>query len=418
MNKETLIALAALIFAFAAAMPHHSIAGYPENTEGTILTQIAFGSCAHQDKEQPIWDAVLANNPDLFVFLGDNIYGDTENMDVLSEKYALLAAKPGFQALWDSTDVVATWDDHDYGENDAGEEYPMKEESKEIFLDFWGEPNGTDRRLRDDGVYTSYMYGPKGQRVQIILLDLRWARTPLVSVTAQEYALRDELYQMGPYSPNYDRDARMLSEAQWKWLEYELRKPADIRIIGTSLPYLMFFSGWETWANFPWEWVRMNDLITKTRAGGVVFISGDTHWSEFSRLDPEPSLAARGKDDDDHSRRHWDKTYPTPEDGVEPKDIPHIMHEVEKPYAYWDLTSSGLTEEWSIIPYNQNRLGDFYFKNNFGLIKINWDFEDPQISLEIRGLENQLIMQNTIRLSELQPMSNKHKSDDYKHDDD
>src|SRR3989337_529307 len=40
------------------------------------LTRIAFGSCAKQTKDQPIWDAVLAAKPDLFVFLGDNIYGD------------------------------------------------------------------------------------------------------------------------------------------------------------------------------------------------------------------------------------------------------------------------------------------------------------------------------------------------------
>src|SRR5262245_32714787 len=55
-----------------------------------ILSRIAFGSCAKQDKPQPIWNAVVELNPQLFVFLGDNIYADTLDMDVMRAKYALL----------------------------------------------------------------------------------------------------------------------------------------------------------------------------------------------------------------------------------------------------------------------------------------------------------------------------------------
>ena len=40
------------------------------------LTRIAFGSCADEEKPQPIWDAVLAYQPQLFLFAGDNVYGD------------------------------------------------------------------------------------------------------------------------------------------------------------------------------------------------------------------------------------------------------------------------------------------------------------------------------------------------------
>ena len=61
-------------------------------------------------------------------------------MEVLKKKYQLLGAKPEFQALRKNVAVVATWDDHDYGSNDAGKEYPMKEKSKEVFLEFWSEP--------------------------------------------------------------------------------------------------------------------------------------------------------------------------------------------------------------------------------------------------------------------------------------
>ena len=82
---------------------------------GAALQRIAFGSCVHQDRPQPIWDDVLATRPDLFLFLGGNIYGDTRELAVLEREYAKLAAQPGFQRLRAATKVMATWDDHDYG---------------------------------------------------------------------------------------------------------------------------------------------------------------------------------------------------------------------------------------------------------------------------------------------------------------
>ena len=40
------------------------------------MARIAFGSCANQNAPQPIWDAVLAYRPEVFLFVGDNVYGD------------------------------------------------------------------------------------------------------------------------------------------------------------------------------------------------------------------------------------------------------------------------------------------------------------------------------------------------------
>ncbi len=83
--------------------------GRPRRPETDLLpTRIAFGSCAKQDKPQPIWDAVLSAKPELFIFLGDNVYGDTRDMEVLREKYARLAAQPGFRRLTESVPVLAT----------------------------------------------------------------------------------------------------------------------------------------------------------------------------------------------------------------------------------------------------------------------------------------------------------------------
>lgn len=92
--------------------------------ENMTLSRIALGSCAKQNLPQPIWEPILASKPNLFVFLGDNIYGDSKDMDVIRRKYAQLAAKPGYQKLRASVPILATWDDHDYGADDAGNEYP------------------------------------------------------------------------------------------------------------------------------------------------------------------------------------------------------------------------------------------------------------------------------------------------------
>ena len=220
------------------------------------LSVIAFGSCANQSKPQPIWDAVVASRPDLFVFLGDNIYADTEDMAVMRARYRQLGDNPNYQRLATRIPIIATWDDHDYGANDAGVEYPKKAESKQIFLDFFGEPANSKRRQQEGGIYTAYAYGPVDQRIQIILLDTRWDRSPLTSVSESEYAQR-RLLRIGPYTANSAPDARLLGEAQWRWLEEQLRQPAEVRILATSIPFLQEGTGWETWSNFPTEQKRL-----------------------------------------------------------------------------------------------------------------------------------------------------------------
>jgi alkaline phosphatase D len=338
--------------------PLPAVQGYLQSRQSFDV--IAFGSCAFQDADQPIWNAVLQSRPDLFVFLGDNIYGDTQDMAVLRAKYARLGAQPGYRQLQALTPVVATWDDHDYGVNDAGGDYPMKEESKQIFLDFFGEPPAGERRLRDGGIYTSYFYGPPERRVQVILLDTRFDRSPLVRVSDAEYAARKR-ENIGPYAPNLDPDARILGEDQWQWLEAQLREPATLRIVGTSIPFLQEGTGWETWENFPAERARLLALIERTEAEGVLFITGDTHRAQFSTL----AGAA--------------------------------------PYTLWEVNSSGLTENWQWAAPDKNRLGGFYAEDNYGLVRIDWSNPDPQITLEIRNTANELVMQNTLPLSELQP---------------
>ena len=242
------------------------------------LTRIAFGSCAEQADSQPIWDAILAYKPELFIFAGDNVYGDFNTADAgpLRKAYATADAIAGYNKLRDSVSHLAVWDDHDYGLNDGGGDFPHKAVSKDLFLDFWKVPPSDVRRTRE-GIYDSRIIGPPGMRVQIILLDVRWFRSPL-KLTDQRGAPGKERYL-----PDPDPAKTMLGDTQWAWLADELRKPAELRLLVSSIQVLAEGHGWERWGNFPLERQKLLDTIRDSRAKGVVLLSGDRHIGALYR---------------------------------------------------------------------------------------------------------------------------------------
>lgn len=322
-----------------------------------LISRIAFGSCANEMKPQPILDLVVQHKPDVFVYLGDNIYGDTYNMQVLQSKYDSLAAKPEFQRLKRSVKILATWDDHDYGWNDAGKYYPYKKESKELFLNFFEEPAASERR-KHEGVYTSYYFEGKGKRLQLILLDNRTFRSDL-RLYRGELSRQAKYFYPLDYYPHQIEDSTLLGADQWQWLEGELKKPADIRIIGSGSQFGITYNGYEAWANFPHEQKRFIDLIKKTRANGVLFISGDVHYAEISKLQTEGC------------------------------------------YPIYDITSSGITSTWMFATPNDNRIEGPVMDNHFGLISINWEVKDPLIKMEIWDVRNNQRIEHSIKLSEI-----------------
>ena len=322
------------------------------------VSRIAFGSCAKQDRPQPIWDAVVASDPQLFLFIGDNIYGDTEDMAILKQKWEMLGAQPGYQKLKSTCRVLATWDDHDYGKNDAGVGYPFKRESQQIFLDFFEEPADSPRRTRE-GVYGSYEFGPPERRVQILLLDTRYHRSDLVRHDdPREPGEGDR----GPYGRQLDPRATMLGHAQWKWLEEQLLRPAKVRIIASSIQVIADGHRWEKWGNLPLERQRLFELIRRTKANGVVLISGDRHSAEISGLDLGDGM--------------W----------------------------LFDVTSSSLNmpSKWH-TERNVHRRGTKYVDENFGMIEIDWEAADPVLRLQVRDIEGKTVLQERVLLSRLNP---------------
>ena len=323
------------------------------------LTRIAFGSCADQDRPLPIFDTIAAAKPELLLLIGDNIYADLDKSkkvtpELIQQKYDTLAKLPGFKKLKATCPILATWDDHDFGKNDGGGEWLLKDDAQKLFLDFFG-TGPDDPRRRQKGVYSSAILGPVGKRVQILLLDTRYHRGPL------KKAPFDPVNKIAGYLPNTDPDATILGAEQWKWLEGELKKPAEVRLLISSIQVIADEHPFEKWANFPRERDHLYDLIKTTGANGVVILSGDRHLAEVS-LDTK----AVG-------------------------------------YPLYDVTSSGFNQgskAWRAPEKNTRRVSAMPFGDNFGMVLIDWS-GDPRLTLQVRDEDGDVTCGVKVHLSTL-----------------
>ena len=320
-------------------------------------TTIAFGSCGNQDLPQPVLSLAASYKPDAFIFLGDNIYGDTDVMDTLRAKYARWMSGPDFKKLEATCPIFATWDDHDFGRNDAGKEYPFKEASAQIFLDVFKVPDSSARR-KHEGIYDVAYLNEGDKRVQIILLDVRTFRNRLVYFDANKDTLPRGFFYQPDYKVQENTDSTLLGEKQRQWLSEVLKEPADLRLICSGSQFGITYNGYEAWANFPHEQARMLALIKNTNANGVMFLTGDVHYAEISKLS-SPGL-----------------------------------------YPIYDVTSSGITSTWSFATANANRIEGPVMHNHFGLLKIKW-LPDPEISMQVIDVTNNQRIEHTIKRSEI-----------------
>lgn len=349
LNRMFLSLVAAIAVTLASDAPASADSRHEEP-----ISRLLFGSCIKQDQPMPIFRTIEQEPAQLLIFLGDNIYADTNNMAVMKSKYEKLAANGDFQAARQKFPALATWDDHDFGINDGGAEYQRRAESQQLFVDFWELPTDSPLRRRP-GVYDAYRFGPEGKQVQIILLDTRYFRSPLK---------RGERRDGGPYIPDENPEKTMLGEPQWQWLKEQLRIPADVRIIASSIQCVAEAAGQETWSNLPRERDRLFQLIHDTAAEGVLIISGDRHWAELS---------------------------------VEPDAAGYPIH---------DLTSSSFNQihpRGTPTPNRYRAINTTYHRENYGAISINWSQPDPEITLEIHDLEGNVQIEKHVQLSELKP---------------
>ncbi|HJT80465.1 MAG TPA: alkaline phosphatase D family protein [Chthoniobacterales bacterium] len=313
------------LFGFVAA----ATAAFAQDA-GPPLQHIAFGSCNRDYKPQPLWKPIRECKPDLWIWLGDIVYGEADDLAGLAQKYQHEKNMPGYQALRQQCRVIGIWDDNDYGVNDGGKKNANKAESQRLLLDFLDEPADSPRRTQA-GVYASYVFGPPGKRVKIILLDGRYYRE----------------------RPGAKSD--ILGEPQWQWLEQQLtNSDADVHIIGSGTQVIASEHPYEKWADFPKSRQRLFDLLAKTKPSNVIFITGDRHLGEISKT-------------------------------VDPR-IPQTIY---------DITSSGMTHHATNSWFynfnretNHSRCGQNYVDLNFGLLLFDWDASTPAVTLQIRDAAN------------------------------
>ena len=195
-------------------------------------------------------------------------------MDALKQAYAVADKFLDRDSLGE---IHAIWDDHDYGRNDGGGDYPLKKQSEALFLDFWKVPTNDVRRQRE-GIYYATFHQIGDIKIQMIFLDTRYFRSKLKK-SPLKFTKR-----FTQYMPTQDKEATLLGDAQWLWLEQELAKSADIRIIASSIQVLASNHGWEKWSNFPAERKKLL-MALKTRKGGdILLISGDRHFSALYEM--------------------------------------------------------------------------------------------------------------------------------------
>ncbi|MFT5522015.1 MAG: alkaline phosphatase D [Enterobacterales bacterium] len=286
---------------------------------------IGFGSCAEQHREQPIWNTIAKHKPELFILAGDNIYVKGSGESKFTESYKTLSNNPFFSKFRQSTPLIGIWDDNDYGKSDAGKELKDKENSKSAFIDFFNYPEVNQLKDKDVGLFHSRWLDLNGKKIHIILPDTRWYRDrPLRTYLSLEQA---KALNLGPYQPAIDDTTTMLGEEQWSWLEAEFKKPADFKILVSSIQFLNEYSGWETWANFPHERRRLLDLIDQYTDNNFIILSGDIHKAEISELQYKEKLIV-------------------------------------------EVTSSGLASHIYPKAINKHRIGETFEELNYGMLTI------------------------------------------------
>jgi alkaline phosphatase D len=236
--------------------------------------RFALGSCAYINDppfdrpETPygsgfeIFRTIAAKKPDFMIWLGDNVYyrePDWLTETAMRYRYRQNRELPELQQLLATTHNYATWDDHDYGPNDSDRTFRLREAALRIFKDYWA--NAIYGEPETPGVFGRFEWAD----VEFFLLDDRFYRSPNAM-------------------PN-PAEKEMFGERQMRWLMESLRSSdAAFKIVVAGNQMLNQLTPKESFKQFPAEQRRLLDFIRDARVEGVLFLSGDRHYTELIRL--------------------------------------------------------------------------------------------------------------------------------------
>jgi alkaline phosphatase D len=286
---------------------------------------VATGSCARfaEDPDQVVWRSVAAASPDFFIWLGDNIYGDSGQPSTLNGEYQRQRDVITYRPVSRQIPQIAIWDDHDSGLDNGDGSSSFKYSALKSFRNYWANPAyGLDDT---PGVFFEYHYGG----VDFFLLDGRYYRDPNA---APDVAGKT-----------------MLGAAQKAWLKERLRaSKAPFKIIATGGGWTVSKGpGGDSWASFLTERDELFDFIRDERIDGVVLISGDSHVAELNAI-------------------------PRSEKGG---------------YDLYDLVSSPLAQDASdgfLERRPERRIRQVYFGSaNFGLLQFDMRGKDPWLEFNV-----------------------------------
>ena len=219
-------------------------------------------------KDSSIFASMAKENAALMVWLGDAWY--TREVDYFSEwglwyRASKDRATPILQPFLKSMSHVGIWDDHDYGPNNSGASFHLKEASRNVFKSYFPNPSAG---MNGQGIYTKTSWGD----VDFFLLDDRWWRSA------------DDVKDSLNGKPNPDKV--MIGREQLEWLKDALLESyATFKVIAIGSQVLNPVSPFDRWGRFPVEYQELMQFLQTNPVSGVLFLSGDRHHSEIIKVD-------------------------------------------------------------------------------------------------------------------------------------
>ena len=316
---------------------------------------VALGSCTYisqPEVDRPgkpygsgyeIFTSIAGKNPNIMLWGGDNIYlreVDYDSKTGIYHRYTHTRSVKEMQPLLAKTQNFAIWDDHDFGPNDADRSYYFKSVTQKAFKDFWANKSYGLDVAQTQGTFSTFNWGD----AQFFLMDDRFFKSPNDRITGER---------------------TLLGKEQLEWLIDALSSSrASFKIVVIGGQTINSAAKFENFETYPEEKKYLLSEIEKNKIRGVLFISGDRHFSELSMMPRE-------------------NTYPLYDWTVSPLTS--------------GVSNSAEKEE------NKYRVpGSLFMQHNFGIMSFSGDKDNRQLKLSLFDKDGKELWNKVITKKELQ----------------